>query len=91
LYAKPMFYNLETQILRGVKPEFLSQIKPGDQVCLISKHIGENARTAPVAALKYSFLYSSHFHPELGYSYSIKTAFDPASCGNLHRIPKIVR
>ncbi len=88
LYAKPMFYNLETQILRGVKPEFLSQIQPDDQVCLISKHIGEDARTAPIAALKYAFLYSSHFHPELNYNYSIKAAFDPASCGNLHQIPE---
>ncbi len=86
-YAKPSLYVMETQISMGVKPEFLSQIEPNERVCLVSKHRGDPLK-APVAALKWSFLYSSPFHPELDYSYSIQTAFDPQSCGGLKMIPK---
>ena len=89
-YAKPSFYNLETQIALGVKPEFLSQIEPKERICLISRHSGNpiEALEAPMAALKWSFLYSYPFHPELDYSYSVKTAFDPHNCGGLKMIPE---
>ena len=53
-YGKPSFYNLETQIALGVRPEFLSQIEPEEQICLVSKHRGDPLE-APMAALKWSF------------------------------------
>ena len=86
-YGKPSFYNLETQIALGVRPEFLSQIEPEERICLVSRHRGDPLE-APMAALKWSFLYSSPFHPELDYSYYIQTAFDPNNCGRLKIIPE---
>ncbi len=86
-YAKPSLYVMDTQISMGVKPEFLSQIEPNERVCLVSRHRVDPLQ-APMAALKWAFLYSSPFHPELDYSYSIQTAFDPQSCGGLKMIPK---
>ncbi|MGF1542216.1 MAG: hypothetical protein ACFCU5_17530 [Pleurocapsa sp.] len=80
-YLKPSFHTLDQQITKGVKQEFLSQIQPNEQVCLISRHV-ENPQKASVASLKYVFLYSSYFHPELGYSYSVRAAFDPENCGD---------
>ena len=85
-YAKPSFYVLEKQIELGVKPEFLSPIQPNDRVCLVSKHI-QKPQEAAFVALKGVFLYSSPFHPELDYSYSVKAAFNPESCGDLKMIP----
>jgi hypothetical protein len=81
-YLKPSFHTLEQQIDRGVKQEFLSQIAPNEKVCLISRHVPKPQR-ASVAALKYVFLYSSYFHPELDYSYSVRAAFNPEACGDL--------
>ena len=71
----------------GIKAEFVDGIQPNEKVCLISKHIGENTQAEPVAALKYAFLYSSYFHPELDYDYSIQAAFDPSVCGDRTIIP----
>lgn len=87
-FARPSFITLDQYINTGVKPEFLSQIEANDRVCIVSKHIGEDIQQAPVAALKYVFLYSSYFHPELDYDYSVKAAFDPNSCGDLKVIPR---
>lgn len=85
-YITPSFYSLEQQIARGVKPELLSQIEANERVCLIGKHVG-HPQKANVAALQYVFLYSSYFHPELDYSYSIKAAFNPENCGDRKIIP----
>ena len=87
LYAVPSFVTLDKYLALGVKSEFINQIQPNEKVCLISKHIGENTQTATVAALKYVFLYSSYFHPELDYDYSVQAAFDPKACGNRTIIP----
>ena len=86
-YAKPSFTTLDKHLAFGVKSEFVNQIKPNEKVCLVSRHIGEDTQTAPTAALKYAFLYSSHFHPELDYDYSIQTALDPKVCGDRTIIP----
>ncbi len=85
-YAKPSFITLDRYMNVGINPEFVSQIEPDAGVCLVAKHIGENTKTAPVVALKYAFLYSSYFQPELG-DYSVQTAFDPVACGDLVMIP----
>ncbi|WP_052055238.1 hypothetical protein [Myxosarcina sp. GI1] len=90
VYAKPSFYNLETQIAMGVKPELLSQIEPETRNCLISRHRSDPLK-APMAALKWAFLYSSPFHPEIDYPYAIQTAFNPESCGELKQIPQNVK
>ncbi len=86
-YAKPSFVTLDKYLAFGVKSEFVNQIQPNEKVCLISRHIGEDTQTAPVAALKYAFLYSSYFHPELDYDYSIQAALTPEACGDRTIIP----
>ncbi|MEY2859225.1 MAG: hypothetical protein RLZZ74_3538 [Cyanobacteriota bacterium] len=87
LYVKPSLISEAQYINFGVKQKFLSKIQPGDEVCLISRHIGEDIKTAPIVALKYAFVYSSYFHPELGYDYSIQAALNPESCGDRKLIP----
>ena len=86
-YAKPSFITLDKYLAGGVKTEFMAQIQPNDRVCLLSKHIGEDATTAPIVALKYAYLYSSYFHPELDFDYSIQAAFNPEACGDRKMIP----
>ena len=86
-YLKPSFITLDKYVSLGVKSEFIEQIKPNQQVCLLSRHIGEDIQIAPIAALKYAFIYSSYFHPELDYDYSIQAAFNPESCGDRTMIP----
>ena len=86
-YAKPSFLTLDQYVNFGVKSEFINQIKPDEQVCLLSRHMGEDTQTAPTASLKYAFVYSSYFHPELDYDYSIRAALKPESCGDRTIIP----
>ena len=86
-FARPSMITLDKYVTFGIKPEFLSQIQPNDRVCLLSRHIGEDIQTAPIAALKYVFLYSSYFHPELDYDYSVRAAFNPEACGERKVIP----
>lgn len=91
----PTFFTLDKYVNLGVNKEFLSQIKPNDRVCLISQHMGDNIQAANKASLKYAFLYSSYFHPELGYDYSIKVGgyypkhevFDLDMCGERKIVP----
>jgi hypothetical protein len=86
-YVKPSMISEAEYVNFGVRQKFLSKIQPGDQVCLISSHIGEDIKTAPIVALKYAFVYSSYFHPELGYDYSIQAALNPEACGDRKLIP----
>ena len=85
--ALPSFHTVDKYVEFGVKPQFLSQIEPNEKVCLLSSHIGEDIQEAPTAALKYAYLYSSYFHPELNYDYSIQAALDPQACGDRVMIP----
>lgn len=87
LYARPLFSSLDKYTDFGVKLNLLEQIKPNQQVCLISRHLGEDIQSSPIAALKYAFVYSSYFHPEIDFDYSIQTAFDPEACGDRLKIP----
>jgi hypothetical protein len=86
-YVKPSFLSETQYVNSGVKQQFLSKIQPGDRVCLISKHIGVNVKDEPIVALKYAFVYSSYFHPEINYDYSIQTALQPKLCGDRKIIP----
>ena len=90
IFIKPLGFTLDKYVTSGVKQDYLKQIKPNEQVCLISKHIGEDIHAKPIVALKYAFLYSSYFHPELDYDYSVQAALDPAACGNRKMIPNNV-
>ncbi len=87
LYVKPSGFTLDKYVAFGVKQEYLNQIKPNEQVCLISMHIGEDVQGEDTAALKYAFLYSSYFHPEIDYDYSIQAALEPTVCGDRTIIP----
>ena len=89
-YVKPDFISEDSYIKFGVKQAYLEQIKPDEKVCIIAMHMGENVQQASVASLKYAFAYSSYFHPEIDYDYSIQTALNPESCGDLRIIPNDV-
>ena len=87
IYAKPSLITLDKYVNFGIKPGFMAQIQPNERVCLLSRHIGEDIQNAPTAALKYVFLYSSYFHPELDFDYSVQSALDPKACGDRTIIP----
>ena len=89
-YVKPDFISQDWYVEFGTKQAYLDQIKPNEKVCLMAMHMGEDIEESPVAALKYAFAYSSYFHPEIDYDYSIQTAFRPEACGNLRIIPNDV-
>ena len=87
-YGKPVFNSLEQRISLGVKPELLSQIKPEEKICLIIIEPElANREEVPFESEQNAFLYSSYFHPELNYSYSIRAALNPENCGDLKIIP----
>ncbi|MEM8677493.1 MAG: hypothetical protein AAGF83_27090 [Cyanobacteria bacterium P01_G01_bin.67] len=96
---KPVFLTLDKYVNLGVNQEFLSQIEPHKEICLISKHMGGDVQTADKASLKYAFLYSSYFHPELESDYSIKVGgyypkhreFDLNICGDRHIVPEAIK
>ena len=74
-YIIPNFYTLDKHFQTFVDPATLKQIQPGDQVCLVNKSM----------QYRKTFLYASYFHPQLGYSYSIKSALDPSECGEIKK------
>ncbi|MEM8827972.1 MAG: hypothetical protein AAGE96_01275 [Cyanobacteria bacterium P01_G01_bin.19] len=86
-YAQPSFITLDKYVAFGVKLEFINQIQPEEEVCLLSRHIGENVQAEPITALKYAFVYSSYFHPEIEYDYSVRAALKPEACGERTIIP----
>ena len=75
-YIAPKFYTLNKHLQAFVDLATLKQIQPGDQVCLVNKS----------KQYRKTFLYNSYFHPQLGYSYSIKAALDPSECGGIKKI-----
>ena len=86
-YDKPAFTTLETRISKAVKPELFSQIKPDENICLIIRPALANRKQVAFESQQNAFLYSSYFHPELGYSYSIKAAVNTENCGDRKIIP----
>ena len=86
-YGKPAFTTLETRLSKAVKPELLSQIKPDENICLIIKPALANRQKVPFESQQNAFLYSSYFHPELDYSYSIKAVVNTENCGERKIIP----
>ncbi len=88
-YGKPVFNSMEKQLSTAVKPELLSQIKPEAKICLNIKPALTNREEVPFESQQYAFYYSSYFHPELDYSYSIRAAINPENCGDRQIIPQL--
>ncbi|BAZ43270.1 hypothetical protein NIES4102_02700 [Chondrocystis sp. NIES-4102] len=88
-YIKPAFVTIPSFINNNnyVKTELLKQMIPNERVCLIGRHGISNPNAVAVAQIQNTFYYSSYFHPEINYEYSIKAAVDPRDCGNLKIIP----
>lgn len=76
VYIKPNFYTLEKHIRIFVDPNILKQIQPGEKVCLINKS----------KQYRKTNLYPAYFHPQLNYSYSIKSALVQSECRGLRQI-----
>ena len=86
-YLRPVFNSFEPYLKRVVKTELLEQMTPNDRTCTIALHAIPNPRKVPFAQIQNVFFYSSYFHPEIEYPYSIKAAINPDNCGNLKMIP----
>ena len=76
VYIKPNFYTLEKHLRYVVNPNILKKIKPGEKVCLINKSKQYRKTNG----------YPVYFHPQLDYSYSIKSALDASECRGLRQI-----
>ncbi|MGL5944108.1 MAG: hypothetical protein ACRC2S_27820, partial [Waterburya sp.] len=86
---KPAFVKLDSFLNNNtfVKTELLEQMTPNERTCMISLHGIPYPKDVPVAQAKNAFYYSSYFHPEIKYDYSIKAVVDPINCGDLKIIP----
>ena len=62
VYLKPRFNTWDKFAERKIEREILTQIDSNDQICLPNRY-------------PYTFGYTPWFHPELNYTYSIRSAF----------------
>lgn len=86
-YLKPDFRTAKSYIKETTKTELLAQMIPNQRTCMISRHDSPNIAAVPFAFIPKAFFYSSYFHPEIGYDYSIQAAIAPKDCGDLKVIP----
>ena len=86
-YLRPVFNSFEPYLKDTVKTELLAQMIPNQRTCMISRHAIPDPKAVPFASIPNAFYYSSYFHPEIEYKYSIKAAVDPRDCGDLTVIP----
>lgn len=86
-YLRPVFNSFEPYLKETVKTELLEQMIPNDRTCMIARHAISDPNSVPFAQVHNAFYYSSYFHPEIKYPYSIKAAVDPRDCGDLVMIP----
>ena len=86
-YLRPLFNSLESYLQDTAKTELLEQMTPNQRTCMISRHAVPNAKAVPYASIPNAFFYSSYFHPEMGYDYSIKATVHPKYCDDLKVIP----
>ena len=69
MYVRPRFYTLEKHLQNHVNVNLLKKIDRNDAVCITDNKL-------------YPFLYTSYFHPQLNYSYSVKAADYVDECGS---------
>ena len=62
VYLKPSFYTLAEFKDRYIDREVIADLKPGDKICTPTQHPN-------------SFGYTPWFHPELGYTYTVRSGF----------------
>ncbi|HEY9767521.1 MAG TPA: hypothetical protein V6C71_03320 [Coleofasciculaceae cyanobacterium] len=86
-YLKPVFNSFQPYLKNTVKTELLNQMIPNERTCMIARHAISNPNSVPFAQIHNAFYYSSYFHPEIEYDYSIKATVDPRDCGDLTVIP----
>ena len=86
-YLKPDFRTLDRYLGNNVKTELVKQMIPNERTCMISRHAIIRPGSVPFAQINNAFYYSSYFHPEIEYDYSIKAAIDKSQCGDLKVIP----
>jgi hypothetical protein len=88
-YFRPAFIKVESFVKNEayIKSELLKQMIPNERICMISRHGIPNPKAVPVAQVQNAFYYSSYFHPEIKYDYSIKAAVDRKDCGDFKIIP----
>jgi hypothetical protein len=86
-YLKPDFRTVERYLKNNVKAELVEQMIPNQRTCLIARHAIVRPNAVPFASIANAFFYSSYFHPEIKYNYSVKAAIDPKDCGKLTMIP----
>lgn len=88
-YLRPKFISPQVymQNKNAVNFELLHQTLPNQRVCMISRHAIPDLTKVPYASIANAIFYSSYFHPEINYDYSIKAAIAPPDCGNLTVIP----
>ncbi|WP_319419572.1 hypothetical protein [Pleurocapsa sp. FMAR1] len=67
VYLYPNFNTLAAFKEKKIIPEIMAQIEPGDKICLPKLY-------------PYAFAYTPWFHPELGYTYKVRSGFlDPCA------------
>ncbi|NJL53673.1 MAG: hypothetical protein HC930_18620 [Hydrococcus sp. SU_1_0] len=86
-YLKPDFRTVERYLKNNIKAELVTQMIPNQRTCLIARHAIINPNAVPFAQINNAFFYSSYFHPEIKYDYSVKAAIAPEDCGQLTMIP----
>ena len=86
-YLRPVFNSFEPYLKNTVKTELLEQMIPNDRTCMIARHAISDPDSVPFAQIHNAFYYSSYFHPEIKYPYSLKATVDPRDCGDLKVIP----
>ncbi|MGD1918488.1 MAG: hypothetical protein ACFCAD_06140, partial [Pleurocapsa sp.] len=72
VYLKPSFNTLEKFKDKKIDRVVMAQIKPGENICLPNRY-------------PYTFGYTPWFHPDLNYTYSIRSAFRD-SCAESEKI-----
>lgn len=86
-YLKPDFRTVERYLKNNVKAELVEQMIPNQRTCLIARHAIVKPNAVPFASIANAFFYSSYFHPEIKYDYSVQAAIAPEDCGKLTMIP----
>ncbi|MEN9565381.1 MAG: hypothetical protein RLZZ69_577 [Cyanobacteriota bacterium] len=86
-YFQPDFRSLERYLKNNIKAELVEQMIPNQRTCLIARHAIAKPNAVPFAQINNAFYYSSYFHPEIKYDYSVRAAIDPQDCGKLTMIP----